>query len=103
MQATCDVGDVHRVYEGVKALRDKREKQPCNLSTDARGTPLDDPKVVATAWEEFLKNKFAATEAENQRPEMEKLPPTQGTDQLSDDVIMKRLKMERLEDQMISR
>ena len=82
MQSANAVGDTHKVFDGVKALRGKRERPPCNLSTDAQGAPLDDAAAVAQVWEEFLSDKFAATEAEAKRPDMEELPATQGTDQL---------------------
>ena len=39
----------------------------------------------------FLTNKFAATEAEAQRPHMETLPVTQGTDELSEREILQGL------------
>ena len=48
---------------------------------------MHDETAVETAWEEFLSNKFAATEAEAQRPEMEKLPNTQGSDPLSEEEV----------------
>ena len=54
----------------------------------AQGAPLDDVTAVAQAWEEFLTDKFAATDSEVNRPEMETLPPTQGTDQLEVEEIM---------------
>ena len=79
------------MFEGVKVLCGKREKPSCNLSTDAQGAPLDDAAAIATAWEEFLSNKFAATAAEVQRPEMEDLPNTQGSDQLSATEILQGL------------
>ena len=91
MQAANSVGDTHKVYEGVKALRGKREAPQCNLSTNAQGAPLDDAVAIAEAWESFLKNKFAATDKERQRPDMANLPPTIGTDKLTDKEVLKGL------------
>ena len=64
MQGANAVGDTHTVYDGVKALRGKKEKPPCNLSTNAQGAPLDDATAVAEAWELFLTGKFASRNAE---------------------------------------
>ena len=68
------VGNTRRVYEGVKALRGKSERPPCNLSTNSQGVPLADAAAVAETWEEFLTNKFTATETEASRPPMSTLP-----------------------------
>ena len=91
MREVNAVGNTHKVYQGVKALRGKREKPPCNLSVDAQGQPLDDAQAIAVVWEEFLTKKFAATDAEEARPPMEPLPPTQGTDQLDAEEILQGL------------
>ena len=77
MDAANAVGNTHQVFQGVKALRGKREKPPCNLSTSAQGEPLDDAEAISSAWEQFLTIKFAATTAERDRPDMEELPVTQ--------------------------
>lgn len=42
--------------------------------------------------QDFLSNKFAATEAEKLRPAMEDLSTTQGTDQLTENEVIKGLK-----------
>ena len=86
------VGNTRRVYEGVKALRGKSERPPCNLSTNSQGVPLADAAAVAETWEEFLTKKFAATEAEARRPPMSTLPITRGTEQLSRTEIEEGLK-----------
>ena len=64
MQSANAVGDTHKVFDGVKALRGKRERPPCNLSTDAQGAPLDDAAAATQVWKEFLSDEFAATEVE---------------------------------------
>ena len=47
---------------------------------------------MAAVWEEFLTKKFAATTAENKRPDMETLPCTQGSDQLTEEEVMQGLR-----------
>ena len=42
-------GDVHKIYKGVKALTEKREKPPSNLATDAAGNTLGCATDVAEA------------------------------------------------------
>ena len=91
MTSASAVGDTRRVYEGVKVLRGEREKSPCNLSVNAKGVPLNDTQAIVKVWEDFLAKKFAATDAENKRPDMETLPHTQGTNQLTDKEVLKGL------------
>ena len=53
---------------------------------------MQSAKEVATRWYGFLKNKFATTRTElTVRPEMEKLPPTQGSDPLTETEILQGL------------
>ena len=46
---------------------------------------------VAKAWHRFLKGKFSATAREENRPEMETLPCTQGQEPLSDKCFLRGL------------
>ena len=71
------IGDAERVggiYNGVKAFARKRAKPPTNLNTDGDGNILKCVKEVVATWYKFLKVKFAATDTECNRPQMEKLP-----------------------------
>ena len=84
-------GDTRAIYKSVKELSASRRKPPKNLTTDGHGKILQNAKEVATRWYTFLSNKFAATVAETQRPEMEPLTQTAGTDQLTETEILKGL------------
>ena len=70
------VGDTRGIYKGVKALARKRDKPPTNLNTDKDGNMLKCAEDVAATWHQFLKDKFVATQAERDRPEMDVLPAT---------------------------
>ena len=77
-------GDTRTIYDAVKVLGGKPTKSPTNLTTDQGGKLLECAEDVAAAWKQFLQQKFAQTETERaQRPDMESLPCTQGTDPLT--------------------
>ena len=77
MQTANGRGDVKEIYTAVKALAERREKSPTNLTKNSQGKLLISSEEVAKVWEEFLAKKFAATTTEmHERPPMEKLPDT---------------------------
>ena len=78
------VGDTRGIYKGVNALARRKSKPPSNLNTDKDGNILQGAEEVASTWYQFLKAKFAATPAEDDRPDMEPLPCTQGKYELSE-------------------
>ena len=78
-------GDTKGIYKGVKALANKREKPPANLTVDANGDTLKCAEDVASTWHAFLSNKFAATDAEERRPPVDTLPCTMGVSDLTDE------------------
>lgn len=71
-------GDIRGIFKGVNALARKQSRPPANLNTDSDGNMLQGAEDVVETWYKFLRSKFAATTAENDRPEMEDLPCTQG-------------------------
>lgn len=77
-------GDTRKIYEAVNTLACKQEQPSPNLTTDHEGRTLKCAEEVAAAWNHFLTSKFAATAAEHERDEMEKLPETKGTQGLTD-------------------
>ena len=78
------LGDTRKVYKGVNALAQKQSRPPTNLTVDKNGKALKSAEEVAAVWHRFLTNKFAATVAEQGRPEMEQLPSTKGTGELTE-------------------
>ena len=91
MQEANGQGDTRKIYKVVNALSDKRQKPAKNLTTDGQGTILGSAQEVATRWFGFLSKKFAATELEINRPEMQQLPSTVGQDPLSEKEILEGL------------
>ena len=85
IESAAGKGDTKKVYDGVKVLACKREKPSPNLTTDSQGNSLKCAKETAQAWNTFLTSKFAATDEELTRPELEPLPCTQGIDDLTDE------------------
>jgi hypothetical protein len=86
------MGDVHNIFKGVRALAEKNEKPPSNLTKDSAGNTLGCAKEVAEVWFKFLSKKFSATQAEADRPAMEALPCTKANgDNLSVQQICKAL------------
>ena len=74
-----NVGDTKKIYNMVKSMEGKKEKPPKNLTTNKQGQLLTSATEVAAAWFHFLKEKFRATDAEqDDRPPMEPLPVAQG-------------------------
>ena len=84
MDQANERGDTKKIYQIVNTLASKSEAPPRNLVTDGQGNMLGCATDVANRWYNFLKNKFAATQAEQGREMMPPLPPTQGVDELSD-------------------
>ena len=85
-------GDTRTIYKGVKELGGKRGKPSPNLTTDADGNALTSAEDVARAWSTFLANKFSATEDEiHNRPPMEELPCTQGSEPLTREQFLRAL------------
>ena len=75
MASANDVGDTRKLYQLVKQLSGKEDKQPAvDLSVDKQGAVITNAVERAEVWYEFLKSKFAATAAEQGRPEMPTLP-----------------------------
>ena len=72
-----------KMYKVVNFLKGKSEKPPKNLTTDGNGRLLQGAAEVADRWFRFLSKKFSATEREAQRPDMPKLPNTQGVADLT--------------------
>jgi hypothetical protein len=66
-------GDTKKIFKGVKVLAGKPEKPSPNLTTDKDGHMLKCAEDVANAWNTFLSAKFAATEDEHNRPELDDL------------------------------
>ena len=85
------LGDTRKVYKGVNALAQKQSRPPTNLTTDKDGNTLKSAEETASVWHQFLTRKFAATEAEQGRPEMEQLPSTKGTGELTETQLKKGL------------
>ena len=92
MQAAEAVGNTRKIYQSVKALCNKKQRPEPNLTTDGQGKTLDCADDVVKRWSQFLEKKFAATDAEKERPAMEPLPSTQGMDELSEKEILNGLK-----------
>ena len=76
MEKANAAGDVKAIYRLVKSITGKPKKLPTNLTTDKNGNLLQSPQAIAETWRSFLSNKFQATEAEDARPPLEKLPKT---------------------------
>ena len=76
-------GDTKGVYKGVKVLAQKNDRPSPNLTTNHQGQTLGCAEDTAQEWHRFLSGKFAATKAERQRPAMETLPCTQGSEPLT--------------------
>ena len=84
MSKAAGHGDMRAVYKGVNTLAQKQAKPPSNINTDEQGNTLKCAEDTAAVWHRFLSKKFAATTAEQGRPEMEPLPCTQGQDDLTE-------------------
>ena len=67
-------GDTRKIYNLVNMLSTKPKQPPANLTRDSTGKLFHDPKEVANAWGNFLKEKFSTTHAETQRPDLPPLP-----------------------------
>ena len=91
MQAAESVGDTRKIYQSVETLCNKKHRPEPNLTSDGQGNTLGCAEDVAKRWSQFLSEKFAATDAEKQRPAMEPLPCTQGKDGLSEKEVLKGL------------
>ena len=76
MQSANNVGDTRKLYNIVKELSGKVDKKPeTDLNIDLQsGKVISSAKERAAVWCSFLQKKFAATEREQTRPEMDPLP-----------------------------
>ena len=94
METANAYGDTRKIYQTVKQIEAKPERPPANLRKDKNGKLLSNADEVATAWTTFLQRKFAATAAEQGRPEMQPLPDTKGAQGgiLSYDAIIEGIK-----------
>ena len=90
MASANDVGDTRKLYQLVKQLSGKEDKQPAvDLSVDKQGAVITNATERADAWYEFLKSKFAATAAEQGRPEMPALPVRDANNKLKVEEVWK--------------
>ena len=67
-------GNIRKVFKIVNDISKKPKPPPQNIKTDDQGNLLGSATDTAKAWFKFLSNKFKATPAECQRPEMPKIP-----------------------------
>ena len=91
MQAANECGDTRAIYKSVRVLAGKRQKPSANLTTDGMGNILGSAQDVAKRWAQFLTRKFAATQAEEDRPAMQGLEPTVGQGELTRKEILQGL------------
>ena len=57
-------------------LSNKPKAPPCNITRDEDGNLLNSPEDTVRRWRNFLEEKFRATPAESQRPDLEDHPKT---------------------------
>ena len=76
MEKADAVGNTRKIFNLVKMLSNKPKTPPTNLTHDKAGNLLRSPEDVAKTWENFLSQKFSATQEELQRPDM---PPLEKT------------------------
>ena len=75
MAAANNVGDTRKLHALVKKLSGKEDKSPVvDIGVDKQGGVITNATERAKVWYDFLKTKFAATEAENERPAMPTIP-----------------------------
>ena len=74
MEAAYARGNTSKVFKIVNKLSRKAKPPPQNLTRDKNGKLLESAEELAATWKQFLQEKFAATEREAQRPEMEQIP-----------------------------
>ena len=91
MKTANGCGDTRTIYKSVRTLAGKRQKPSTNLTTDGKGNLLGSAHDVAKRWTEFLRNKFAATQAEACRQGMHTLGSTVGQGQLTREEILEGL------------
>ena len=90
IQAADGQGNTKEVYTAVKKLEARPEKPPINIAKDSDGRLLTGATDVARVWEQFLREKFSATSEEDDRPEMQGLPNTQGGSDVLTDAEVKK-------------
>ena len=62
MEKADAVGNTRKIFNLVKMLSNKPKTPPTNLTHDDAGNLLRSPEDVAKTWENFLSQKFSATQ-----------------------------------------
>ena len=91
MEVANRIGDTKSIFKSTKVLAGKHKQPPKRLTTDGKGNLLTSAKEVASRWYGFLRDKFAATRQEQDRPPMRPLSNTIGQFPLSKEEILEGL------------
>ena len=75
MEVVNEAGNVRTIFSILRHLTSTPKPPPQNLTTDEAGELLKSPEEQSARWYRFLKAKFAATEAERDRPPLSPIPP----------------------------